>query len=237
MKKSFNIAIAVVLALSVIFAFCACSGGSTDDGTLETADSTINVADDAGTVSLTEETVRSLLGAFDRKVLGLEKEFEKYTLRLSQGTALGHDACIVEAMDGDAADPAAQYAIIGYNCFILDKESGEYLIMTKDGSFPVSVNEPEPETVEGSDFTYDAENHKALLAKFKKYTPAQLGTEKEITEYILVTEGNMSTASDGETVYTVFVYEKDGMRTDTMLAFNEKGVYAFGESGVFEKLG
>ena len=237
MKKSFNIAIAVLLALSVIFAFCACSGGSTDDGTLETADSTINVTDDAGTVSLTEETVRSMLGAFDKKVLALDKELSEYTLRLSQGTVLEHDACIAEAFDGEAAEPAQQYAIIGYNCFILDKESGEYLIMTKDGSFPVSLKSDETETVENGDFTYDADNHKVLLEKFKKYTPAQLGTEKEITEYILVTKGNMSTASNGETVYTVFLYEKDGMRTDYMLAFNENGVYAFGESGVFEKLG
>ena len=239
MKKTLITAAAVILMLSIIFAFCACSGaGSADDGTLETADSTINVTNDAGTVSLTEETAKAMLGAFDKEVLGLEKEFEKYTLKLSQGTVLGGDACIVEAFDGDAAEPAQQYAIIGYNCFILDKASGEYFIMTKDGSFPVSVNTAESETAEnGSDFKYDADNHRALLAKFKKYTAAQLGTEKEITEYILVTQGNMSISADGETVYTVFLYEKDGMRTDYMLAFNENNVYAPDENGVFEKLG
>lgn len=235
MKKNVMM-IAAAAAVSCLLTSC---GGAGDGNTLETADSVIDVTNEAGSVAVNEETARAMLGAFSQKVLRLEKDLAEYRLELGTTTLLGSSACLVEAFDGQSETPAARYALLGLQCFIFDEASGEYMLMTPAGSVPVKVNTAESETAEnGSDFVYDVENHKVLTEKFKKYTAEQLGIEKEITEYILTAAGNMALGADGETVYTVYVFEKDGTRTDYMLGFNETDVYCFNSTdGVFEKLG
>ena len=51
--------------------------------------------------------------------------------------------------------------------------------------------------------------------------------EKELSEYVLIAAGTTTTAENGETVYVIRLYEKDGTPTNVTIALNENGDYAF----------
>ena len=51
--------------------------------------------------------------------------------------------------------------------------------------------------------------------------------DKDVSEYILVAAGTTTTAENGETVYVIRLYEKDGKATNRTLAFNGNGNYVF----------
>ena len=89
-----------------------------------------------------------------------------------------------------------------------------------DFNFPFSQNSPiKP--------VYDAENNKKLQERFSAYDKTKLGIEKELSEYILVAPGTTTTAKNGETVYVIRLYNKNGEVTNYTLAFNENNNFIF----------
>ncbi len=88
-----------------------------------------------------------------------------------------------------------------------------------------------------SGMQYNVENDKKLKEKFSSYSKEALGIEKDLSEYVLVATGNSTTALEGEKVYIVYLYEKDGTKTAFKLAITDDSAYKFNETnGKFEKL-
>ena len=54
-----------------------------------------------------------------------------------------------------------------------------------------------------------------------------MGIEKALSEYVLVATGTTTTAENGETVYVVRLYSKNGEATNYTLAFNENNNFIF----------
>ncbi len=101
----------------------------------------------------------------------------------------------------------------------------------------VTTTQPQTNPQLPSGMQYNAENDKNLKENFSSYSKEALGIEKELDEYILIATGNSATATDGEKVYIVYLYEKDGTKTSFKLAITDNGAYKFNETNKkFEKL-
>lgn len=231
--------IPAILVFSLLFTVSSCKKDGDDGKTLETANTVYNVSDGAGSVVLDENTVVTLLSAYPNSVLGLSKDLDSYTIRLSSFTLFEKSACRVEAFLGDSKTPEATYAVIGYECYVYDKKTDSYLLMTTTGT--QEVEETADATGDGETttegFVYNEGNNNALQKIFEGYTKEQLGLEKEITEYILVATGNRVTAGDGKVAYVARLYEKDGTDTGISFAYGDSAGYVYDtEKGSFQKL-
>ena len=223
--KKIILLICAVLVISLVFCACENNGGNT----LATAESTMNVTGENGNVSLTEDVAKEMLGAFSSDVLGLQKEIGEYDIKLSATRVFDSDACLVEALNEDDS-VAGTFAILGYDCFVFDNDSKEYLMLTSNGAVKVEMNKGETETAQNSSsFSYDVENHKALLERFSKYSSEELGFPKALSEYILGVSTVNFTDDDGKTVYIINVFEKDGTSSGLSLGFNEENDYVYNE--------
>lgn len=235
------------LILALVIAAAGCGRGG--DNALATADTKIEVTGDNGSVSLDENVVRQILSEFPAEALGLEKDIYEYTLKLSNTIVNGADGCLVEAFDGEAEGSAAgTFAIVGMTVYIHDAATGEFVPLNAGVTVPSSQTAGSTEPVGSTPAVTEApattekpfdeeENNNKVRARFEKYTPAQLGLEKEITEYIFTPVAAYTEASDGETVYVVKIFEKDGTNTGVIAAFNEEHEYRFNtELSVYERL-
>ncbi len=224
--------VAIFLVLSCFVIFASCGREPVDDGkALETAETYIEITGDVGSLSLDENVARTLLEVYSQDSLGLSKELYDYELKLSATRFLDNDACLVEAFLEDAETPEGTFIILGQQCFVYNNKTQEYLLLTADGT--VKFNSSEfSETKEQSSttepaFKYDEDNNKKLQGKFSAYSNKELGLDKEVSEYILVVPGTTTTAENGETVFVIRLYEKNGDVTNNTLAFNENGNYFF----------
>ncbi len=228
---------AVILLVFALLSSCTGKGGNE----LETADTVYSVTGNAGSVSINEDTAKTMLGAFSPDILGIEKEIAEYSLKLSSTLVYGKDACLVEAYEAKADDsPVGTFAISGYDCYLYSKGTDSFLLLTATGAVTVlnTDNLTEPNGSEGdTQFEYDKANDEALKKMFSSYSPEKLGFQKSIDEYILVTTGITTTASDKKTVFVVRCYEKNGTPTNYTMAFNDNGQYKFdSEAGKYTKL-
>lgn len=239
MKKTISILMAV-LALVSVFSLAACKGDEDDGKALETANTVFELSGAAGGVTIDESVARTLLGAYPQDVLGLKKSLPDYDLRLSATRVFNQDACMVEALAEGGETAEKTFAIIGFKCYVYDAKLKEYLLLTMDGAVKVNEDEISSETQDSSTtagFVYDENNNSKLQKRFAGFSKEKLGIDKEISEYVLVTAGTTTTASDGELVFVIRLYEKTGTATNFTLAFNEGRSYAFNaETGSYEKL-
>ncbi len=224
--------IAILLILSCISTFVACGKKQEqiDDGkALETAETYVEITGNAGSLSLDENVARTLLEIYDKESLGLSKEIYDYELRLSATRFSDSDACLVEAFLEDEENPEGTFIIWGQQCFVYNKKRQEYLLLTIDGpeKYTPSTEDQEQASTTAPAFYYDIDNNKKLQDMFSSYSEKKLGLEKELSEYILVVPGTTTTAENGETVYVVRLYEKDGKATNITLAFNDNACYVF----------
>ena len=222
--------IAILLILTFIAAFSACGKNEEDDGkALETAETYVEITGNAGSISLDENAVISLLEIYDKESLGLSKEIYEYNLQLSPTRFMEDDACLVEAFIEESETPEGTFIILGQQCFVYNQKRQEYLLLTVDG--PVKLT-PDNEIHNESSttapvFEYDEENNQKLQERFSSYSKNKLNIDKDITEYILVVSEVTTTLDNGETVYVIRLYEKTGEKTNNTLAFNENGNYAY----------
>ena len=218
--------IAFLLILCCVATFAACGKNEEDDGkALETAETFVQITGDAGSLSLNKSSVISLLEIYDKKSLGLSKDIYEYDLKLSATRFMEKDACLVEAFSEGAEKAEGTFIIADRQCFVYDAESAEYLLLTVGGAV-IYTGDLSSATTEKV-FEYNEKNNKGLHDRFSKYTKKQLGLEKELSEYVLIAAGTTTTAENGETVYVIRLYEKDGTPTNVTIALNENGDYAF----------
>ncbi len=226
--------IAILLIFSFVVAFAACGKNKyeEDDGkALETAETYIAVSGNSGSMALDEGLVRSMLEIFPRENLGLSKEISEYTLKLSVTRFMDKDACLVEAFYEKEESPEGTFVISGQDCFVYNPKTQKYMLLTADGVVevnPVTTEKAEDnQTTNKQTFAYDAENNQKLQERFSSCSKENLGLEKDLTEYVLVAPGTTTTAQNGETVYVIRLYEKNGDVTNYTLAFNESNIYVF----------
>ncbi len=114
------------------------------------------------------------------------------------------------------------------------------IVTNANGETEIQIQQPvvtQPVTPMNPGFKYSAENDKVFKQKFSVYSQEELGVNKDINEFILDTSGVTTIAEDGEKVYIINVFEKDGTKTEFKLAFSEKGNYKFNtEINKFQKL-
>ncbi len=222
--------ILVLLILTFVVAFAACGDETMDEGKVfETAETFVEITGNSGSISLNEDVARSVLEVYPKESLGLKNDIYDYKLVLSPTRFLDEDACLVEAYEEKAEKPEGTFVILGQQCFVYNTKNQKYYLLTLDGveEFNVGQGSTDSSSTTEQTFVYDKENNEALHQKFDVYTKEQLGLEKEITEYILVTAGTTTTADDGKTVYVVRLYEKNGEAINHTVSFNGDGCYMF----------
>ena len=224
--------IAIILILCFVTAFAACGKNEEDDGkALETAETYVEITGNAGSLSLDENAVISLLEIYDRESLGLSKEIYEYELKLSPTRFMEEDACLVEAFEENGETPEGTFIILGQQSFVYNQKRQEYLLLTADGPVKYNALSESESNADSSttapSFEYDEQNNQKLRERFSSYSKKQLLIDKELSEYVLVVAGITTTAEDGETVYIIRLYEKTGELTNYTVAFNENGNYAY----------
>ena len=230
MKKF--IAILLVFCFVVAFAACGKNKYEEDDGkALETAETYISVSGNSGSMALDANLAKSMLEIFPKENLGLTKDISEYELKLSVTRFMENDACLVEAFDEEEESPEGTFVISGQDCFVYNPKTQKYMLLTADGVVEVTPvtteNAGENQSTTELAFDYDPDNNQKLQERFSSYSKEKLGIEKELTEYILVAPGTTTAAENGETIYIVRLYEKNGDVTNYTLAFNESSNYIF----------
>ena len=221
MKKTITV-ISLLLVSAVIF--CSCNkqkaSAEPDEKVLETAEQTVNVSSQSGTVTLTEDSAKALLGCFDKETLMLSDDLSEYKLNLTGEKIMNQEGCKAEAVKEGSDTPERTFAIIGSDCYVYNDSTGKYFLLTTAGAVEVVSK-----TANENGFTYDKENSDAISELFKPFTKEQLGLEKELSEYVFITVAEVTKDSDGKEIYIIEVYENDGRKTDVRLGFNETAEY------------
>lgn len=228
--------VSVILVACSILCLASCADKADDGKALETANTVYEMTGSGGNVSIDENTAKTLLGVFSPEVLGLVNSIDEYTLKLGSTDLYGEEACKVEAFSEGSEAAEATFAIIGTDCYVYDSKTEKYLLLTAKGRVEVEENTTESQS-EAAVFEFDKANNSALQKRFSSYDVKKLGLENKLSDYVLVMAGTSAIADDGETVYVVCVYNKDGTQTDIRLAFNENNDYIFsGKANKFEKI-
>ncbi len=230
MKKIITIIVAVVLTAVILFVISWCQKHNSDSH-LETADSAFEVSNAIGTVTVTEDVAKTMLGQYSEKILGISKPINEYVMKLSPTRLFNEDACLVELFLNESDESAsATFAILGYDCFVYDIKKDEFLLLTLNGAFSVEITT----TVQSEESTtalfYDIENDKKLHKLLDEYTASELGFKESPADYKIVATGGMTVADDGETVFILRMYLNDGTKTNYTCAFNDSGVYKYDTS-------
>ena len=225
MKKIIIAIISVVLIAAVLFGIAMLTKKHKEDTALETADTVVNVSNEMGSVTVSESVAREMLGYYPIETLGISQQLNQYIFKLSSVRIFDQDACRVELyLTESDTEPQAVFAILGYDCFVYDKQKDEYLLLTLNGAFEVEgTTKINPD----SDIFYDVDNNAALHKIIDKFPAESLGLPKAPAEFVMVATGTSVVADDGETVYIVKMYEQDGTATNYTCAFAEKKVYCF----------
>ncbi len=226
--------IALILILSCISVFASCGKNEEfidEEKVFETAETYVELSGDSGSLSLNENIAKNMLEIYPKENLGLSKEIYDYKLELSATRFMDNDACLVEAFNEGEEKPEGTFVILGQDCFVYNPKTQKYLLLTADGVAevkPVTTTQAEDgQTTTEQAFEYDVDNNQQLQEKFSSYSKEKLGIEKALSEYVLVATGTTTTAENGETVYVVRLYSKNGEATNYTLAFNENNNFIF----------
>ena len=212
MKKYF----ALVLTLVMLLSFAACGGPEyvDDPHALETADTYYEVNDNGVSINLTEDTAKTLLGVYSAKQLGLKKTIDQYNLKLSESVIDGQKGFKVEAFAEGSKKAEGVFGIVGTQCYVYNAKSEKYIPLSIGNKKPTESKTTSPADTIPDDpdisFQYHKENNYIMQQRFSGYDYKALGLSKEISAYVFVVNGNSGYAVDGEKVYYVDVYEKNG---------------------------
>lgn len=141
MKKIVLIFVAVIAVALILFGIAMGVKKYKENNALATADPTVNVSDNMGTISVNENVAEQMLSQYPLEYLGIPKQINQYVIKLKDGVVYDKQACLVELyLTEDAEVPEATFAISGYDCFVYDVTKNEYLLLTMDGRFSVEVS-------------------------------------------------------------------------------------------------
>lgn len=224
MKKIVTILIAVIAVSAVLFGIALGVKKYKENNALATADSTINISNDIGNITINESVAGEMLSQYPSEFLGISKPIRDYIMKLSEAEIFGTKACLVELfLTEESETPEAIFAISGYDCFVYDATKNEYLLLTLNGAFSVEVATTDEETTLFYDEVNNTEFHKLI----DKFTKEELGFQKLPSEYIMVATGTVLKADDGKLIYVIKMYEQDGTETNYTCAISNKTVYKY----------
>ncbi len=240
MRKYLSLALALFLVVSL----AACSDKTpVDDGSaLETADNIIDVTNNGGSIDMNEDTAKTILAIYTPEQLRLKDTIDMYSLVISATKYNGAAGCKVEAFADGAKEAEGVFMIIGTDCYVFDVAQNKYVPIIGKSNSPATQQAGESTTANIPDdpeitFQYHKENNYLMRQKFSAYDIAALGLEKAVEEYVFVVNGVSAYAVDGEMVYIVEVYKKNGEKVDVRVAFSEDAEYIYNEeTKLFEKL-
>ncbi len=241
--------ISLLLSLIFVISLGACDGlGQEDDGkALETADSYIDMQNNSGSIDLTEDVAKTLLGVYGSEKLGLQKDISEYTLKLSAAKYNDADGCKVEAFLEKSETAEGTFMIVGSTCYVYDKTQMKYIPLSNtpskgntsttasaETSGTTALNIPDDPEIT---FQYHKENNYLMRQRFSKYDIAKLGLSKSVNEYVFIVNGNSGYAVDGIKIYYVDVHEKNGDSIGVRLGFSEDDEYTYdSEIDLYKKI-
>lgn len=226
MKKIITILVAIIGVSVILFAIAMGVKKYKEDNALATADTVFYVSNDIGSVTVNEEVAVQMLSQYPTEYLGVTKPLNEYVMKLSETTIYEKQACLVELYLTEESElPEAIFAISGYDCFVYNIQSDEYLLLTLTGAFSVEVTTTNLQ--EEPTLFYDEENNTELHKLIDNFTKEELGFQKGPSEYIMMVTGTSVKAADGKIVYVVKMYEKDGTETNYTCAISNNIVYKF----------
>lgn len=224
MKKIVTIFIVVIVVSAVLFGIAMGVKKYKENNALATADSTINISNDIGNITINESVASEMLSQYPSEFLGINKPIRDYIMKLSETEIFGTKACLVELfLTEDSETPEAIFAISGYDCFVYDAIKNEYLLLTLKGAFSVEVATTGEETTLFYDEVNNTEFHKLI----DKFTKEELGFQKLPSEYIMVATGTVLKADDGKLIYVIKMYEQGGTETNYTCAVSNKTIYKY----------
>ncbi len=225
MKKYFALVLTLVMLLSL--GACGEKEYVDDPHALETADTYYGIDNNAGSIILTPDTAKVMLGVYSAKQLGLKKTIDQYNLVLSATTYEGKDGCKIEAFADDEKTAEGTFMIIGTQCYVYNAKTEKYTLISKSSTKTTGKETTSPaNTIPDDpdiDFQYHKENNYLMRQRFSEYEYQKLGLAKDVGEYVFVVNGNSGFAVDGAKVYYVDVYEKNGEDTGVRLGFSAAG--------------
>ncbi len=225
MKKYFALVLTLVMLLSL--GACGEKKYVDDPHALETADTYYGVDNNAGSITLTPDSAKVMLGVYTPKQLGLKKTIDQYDLVLSTTTYEGKDGCKIEAFYDDEKAAEGTFLIIGTQCFVYNAKTEKYTLLSTNATKTTSKETTSPANTIPDDpditFQYHKENNYLMQQRFSEYDYATLGLSKEVSNYVFVVNGKSGYALDGVKVYYVDVHEKNGDNTGVRLGFSAEG--------------
>ena len=229
MKKYFALVLTLVMLLSL--AACGERKYYDDPHALETADTYYGIENNGGSINLTPDSAKVMLGIFSAKQLGLKNTIDQYDLVLSAATYEGSAGCKVEAFAEGEKKAEGTFMIVGAQCYVYDAKTEGYKLLSTSGTQTVTKETTSTANTIPDDpeitFQYHKENNYLMQQRFSKYDYATLGLEKEVSNYVFIVNGKSGYAMDGEYAYYVDVYEKNGDNTGVRVGFNENAEYIY----------
>lgn len=252
MKRFLLIALAIVL----VFSLGACMGddtngphiGNKEAGFDENATENLNIANNAGTLSIDEDTVRELLSPFSAEQTGLSADVYDYMFTLSEATFNGQSACKAEAFLVGEDGVKGIFFISGNVCYRYDNSQNKYYLLTAGETIEIEAqvqvkNEEQetessntPSTTVRTPEDVADDNNSVMHKRFAKYDLSGIGLTKDISEYDFQMTSKPVTTIDGTTAYVVYLME-NGQYTNFTFAFSpEKDYYYDREADEYKPL-
>lgn len=240
MKRILLIALAVFLVLSL----GACFGGNDDGAHIgdkksdydNEATENMEIANDSGSLSIDEDTIKDMLSAYSADQTGLTADVYEYVFKLSDATFNGQAACKAEAFMAGEDDIKGVFFVSGNVCYRYDYVNDVYYLLTANDTVEVEaqvnvkndkdpVSDGAPSTTMRTVEDINNDNNTVMHKRFAEYDLSAVGLPKAISEYDFQMTGNPVTTIDGTTAYVVYLME-DGMYTEFVFAFSpEKDYY------------
>ena len=212
-----------VLIITVVFVFSACND---KDSTSDVPSTTLNTLDvGSGEVTYDESVIKDLLSVYD---LGLSSSIYSYTFKMTTETQMEKEGIRAEAYLGDAQTPEAVFFIVGTQCYIYNDKTDSYDFLTLDGVISLSPSTEAPTgkeddtTLTETTTSVDDYNKSTIQSRYKDYDLSVVNLTKDISEYDFQVTGDFDVASNGVTVYKIYVLD-NGTYVDAIFGVGTDG--------------
>ncbi len=254
MKKFLMVLLAVLLVLSL--AACKDNGGSEKTGETQagvtSAESGVGESETTeANVVVTEERVKFLLAEFSEETTGLSGDINDYFFDITPVEFNGKFASKAEAYTIGVQEVQGIFYIVEDVCYKYDAAQNKYYELTEkeaeevkdsvevfEKTEPTSAgsNETKEETSVRTQEDVDEENKNVLVSRYEKYDLSVVGIPKPISEYEFQATGKTAKATDGETVYIIYLMENGAYTEFTFAVGAEKDYYYDKSTGEYKPL-
>lgn len=250
-KKFLLLALAIILLFSL--SSCKENGNTAVDDTTESVsgtDSTASVSDEA-IDEIDEEKVKLIVFDYDSEITGLSEGPDDYIFKIVPATFNGKAAHKADAFLLSTGELCGVFYVVGDVCYRYDSAEDIYYELThkkaEEIKEEVQVNEVTETTTQAPSTTEELpdvkseqdiadENKRVLVSRYEKYDLSVVGLPKPISEYEFQTTNKTAIASDGETVFVIYLMENGAYTDFTFAVGSEKDYYLDKSSGEYKPL-